>query len=463
MLNQLIEDRPQIQKVVTLVKVLKELGRLRRRARWNRAEIDHYQQQNLAALRAFAYSNSSFYKEFHRGCQDAPLSELPVLTKTILMENFDRLVTDPQINQEQVRNYLAEGASDQYLGRYEVTATSGSTGNPGIFLYNAKEWTTVMASFGRAREWAGQKLALTHRSKMAVVSSTNDKNISARVGKSANSWFVPTLRLDATRSLEYLVEELNRWHPQVVVAYTSMAYYLALEQLAGHLTIHPAKVFTSSEVTTPQIRRTIEQAWGKVVFDEYATTETATIAAECTRHHGLHLFEDLLIVENVDKAYRPVPPGVFGDKLLVTVLFNHTQPLIRYEISDRVKFSPEERKCKLPYQVIQQIEGRQEDILVMAGKNQNYLQVHPNVFHAVMDTIPNKGWQVNQERDGCLRILLVETAGYHQALIEQTVRDNLTKALIDQGVGAVCITVEKVAAIPKAKSGKSPLVTAYQK
>ena len=68
----------------------------------------------------------------------------------------------------------------------------------------------------------------------------------------------------------------------------------------------------------------------------YGATETAGIASEC-RHGRLHRYEDLVIAEIVDEANRPVAPGDFGAKLLVTVLFSRTQPLIRYEMSDRVK------------------------------------------------------------------------------------------------------------------------------
>lgn len=459
MLKELVVGGPEIQKTITIVKALRELDRLRSQTRWSRAEIENHQQTALTSLRAFAYANSPFYQEFHRGYQKASLAELPVLTKRLLMDHFDRVVTDPKIKLEEVRSYLSDGAQGRFLGRYELAATSGSTGNPGIFLFNEREWVTVMASFARAREWAGLRLNLTKRSKMAVVSSINDKNISARVGKTANSWFVPTLRLDATRPLAYLVEELNRWKPEVVVAYASMAYFLALEQLAGNLHIHPNQIFTSSEVTTPAMREVTEKAWGKVVFDEFAATETATIAAECVHHHGLHLFEDLLIIENVDEANRPVGPGVFGDKLLVTNLFSRTQPLIRYEISDRVKFSQAEPECDLSYHTVEELEGRREDMLVMASRDHNKVQVHPNVFSDILNTIPNKGWQVNQQKDGSLRVLVVEG---EQGLLGEAVRDQLTKALAAQGVANPQVKVEKVMVIPKSKSGKSPLIKAYQ-
>src|SRR5215218_2934341 len=54
---------------------------------------------------------------------------------------------------------------------------------------------------------------------------------------------------------------------------------------------------------------------------------------------GMHLFEDLVIPEVVDNDYRPVPLGHSGDRLLVTVLFSRTIPLIRYELTDRLRLS----------------------------------------------------------------------------------------------------------------------------
>ena len=44
----------------------------------------------------------------------------------------------------------------------------------------------------------------------------------------------------------------------------------------------------------------------------------------------MSVFEDNAIFEVVDEQYRPVPPGVYGDKVLITMLSSRTQPLIRY-------------------------------------------------------------------------------------------------------------------------------------
>ena len=125
---------------------------------------------------------------------------------------------------------------------------------------------------------------------------------------------------------------LNYFRPKVFVAYASMAHLLAEEQLAGRLHISPNFVFGSSEVFTEQARRRVEEAWGRKPFEVYAATEPADIASECKQHLGMHLFEDLIITEVVDDKRRLVPPGIYGEKVLVTVLFSRTMPLIRYEM-----------------------------------------------------------------------------------------------------------------------------------
>src|ERR1051326_505996 len=151
-----------------VLSVLAEMRRYRQRDHWTRQQLESYQADALSDLRAYAYAHSPFYQRFHQGLTDAPLEELPVLTKAMLMEHFDDLVTDRTIRLEEVTARMRALIGDErFLGRYWVNATSGSSGHPGIFLFNRAEWITVLASFARAREWAGIKVDLTHRVKTA--------------------------------------------------------------------------------------------------------------------------------------------------------------------------------------------------------------------------------------------------------------------------------------------------------
>jgi phenylacetate-coenzyme A ligase PaaK-like adenylate-forming protein len=241
----------------------------------------------------------------------------------------------------------------------------------------------------------------------------------------------------------------------MLVAYASMDRLLAEEQLAGRLQIAPRRIFSASEVLTDEARKRIETAWGRVLFNEYAATESGSLAAEDPHHQGLSLFEDQVIFEVVDERNQPVPPGTYGEKVLLTVLFNHTQPLIRYELSDSVRLAATPDPAGRPYRIIDGIQGRREDILIFPAGQGGTVTVHPNVFHALLDTVPVSGWQIIQEASG-LKVLL---SGVREGFSKETFTAALQQALVTHGVLPQAIQVQQVAAIPRKTSGKAPLIT----
>jgi phenylacetate-CoA ligase len=443
-----------------ILKVLAQRLRLRQRDHWTRGQLEAYQGRALRLLREHAFERSPFYRHFHKGFTDRPLDELPVLTKQMVMKHFDEFVTDPAIRLADVEAHLAilSGGDELLGGRYRVASTSGSTGRRGLFLWNPNEWATVLTSYNRSFDWAGVGAGLTHRTRMAVVSSTTPWHQSARVGASVHSPWVPTLRLDSGDPLERIVERLNAFQPKVLVAYASMAHLLAEEQLAGRLHIAPGFVFASSEVFTEQARRRVEEAWGEKPFEVYAATEPAGIASECEQHRGMHLFEDLVITEVVDKNNKPVPPGVYGEKVLITVLFSRTMPLIRYEMSDSVRPAVSPRcPCGRPFHLIDGIQGRVEDVLSFPATSGGQVSVQPLVFHRVMDTVPAGGWQVVQGPEG-LTVLL---SGVRGGFADADLIDSLRRELEDQGVIVPPVKVRRVPNIPRTTVGKAPLIKAH--
>jgi phenylacetate-coenzyme A ligase PaaK-like adenylate-forming protein len=392
---------------------------------------------------------------------DRPLSDLPVLTKAHLMEDFDDLVTDRAVRLDAVRAHLNEdGDGRRYLGRYWVNATSGSSGQPGIFLFDEKEWVKILASFARAHEWAGVRLSLTHRMRMASVASISPWHMSSQVGATLSSWWMPALRLAASEPIGEIVSRLNGWRPEMLVAYASMARVLAEEQLAGRLDIHPHLIFTSSEVLTEETRRRAEQAWGHPPFDQYGATEVGDLAAEHSACRHRHTFEDLLILESVDERHRPVPAGEYGAKLLVTSLFGRTQPLIRYELNDSVRLGAAQESCGLPFATLDGIQGRTEDILQFPAAAGGTVDVQPLVFHRILDILPVSAWQVVQDAPGWLTVLL---SGSADGIAEGALAQRVKQALAAEGAGDVKISILKRAVIPKNASGKSPLIKASRK
>lgn len=443
-----------------ILKLLHTLEQSRKRERWTRPQLEAHQVESLRRLREYAYAHSPFYRRFHQGLFDRPLHELPVLTKSMLMEHFDEVVTDQSIHLDAVREFAATRVEDRlFLDRYRVAATSGSSGHPGFFLFDEPEWLEIVASFARGQEWSGAKVNLLRRRKMATVASTSAWHVSSQVAMTARSWWTPSIRIAASDPLGTIVERLNDNQPDILIAYASMSRILAEEQLAGRLHIHPTKTFTSSEVLSDETRRRVKMAWGDEPFNQYGATETADIAAEYKKCRHMHLFEDLLIVEVVDEQYRPVPPGVYGAKILVTTLFSRTQPLIRYELNDSIRLGTGTCSSGLPFGILESVQGRIEDELLLPAQSGGRVAIEPLIFNRIMDILPISGWQVIQEPDDGLTVLL---SGTRDGVSDQIITDQLVQELIAHGVRAPRVTLQRVSAIPKTSAGKAPLIKAYR-
>jgi phenylacetate-CoA ligase len=437
--------------------LLSTISRLRKHEKWTLSQLEASQADGLKQLRTYAYAHSPFYQKFHQGLVDRPLNELPILTKATLMENFNELVTDPAIRLEEVRKFASDNVDKRrYLDRFWVTATSGSSGHPGFFLFNEAEWVAIIASFARGQEWSGVKVNFLRRRKMATVASISPWHMSSQVAATIQTLLTPSIRIAASLPLERIVQQLNAWQPDLLIGYASIARILAEEQLAGRLHIAPEKVFTSSEVLTDETRRRVKTVWGDEPYNQYGATETADIAAENKVCRRMHIFEDLLLLEVVDNQYRPVPRGEFGAKLLVTTLFSRTQPLIRYEINDSVRLSVEPcSKCGLPFSFIDGIQGRVEDALSMQSVKGGPILIQPLVFNRVMDILPVRGWQVIQETDSSLTVLL---SGANNDIHDDMLSNAIRKELALEGAVVPLIKVQHVTEIPKNASGKAPLI-----
>ena len=168
---------------------------LRRRERWTPAQLREHQTRELATPRAFASTRSPFYRRLHHGLERAPLAELPVLTKAMVMDSFDEISTDPVVRLAPVGAYLRElHGNDRFAGRYWVSVTSGSSGRKGVIPSGPREWATTVASYARANEWAGIRSGPAHRVSLAVVSSTSAWHQSSRVAATGRSRSSPCQR-----------------------------------------------------------------------------------------------------------------------------------------------------------------------------------------------------------------------------------------------------------------------------
>ncbi len=401
-------------------------------------------------------AGSPFYRAFHRGLEDAPLASLPVLTKAELMAEFDRVVTDPALRRSDLEAHLTSPDADRpFLGRYTVLSTSGSTGLRGMFVFDAGEWLRACGAITRPLLWAKAPAPWT-RPRAAIIAASAPWHYSAQVGRAFASRWLPSLRLDASAPLDELTDRLNAWQPDALAVYPSVLLQLAEEQLGGRLRIRPRYIGTSAERLPEATRTRVRAAWTLPVFDTYGATEYAPIATEC-EHGSLHLLEDRALIEVVDDGGHAVAEGEAGTRLLLTVLDRRTQPLIRYEISDGVRLQPGRCDCGRPFRRLAAIEGRVEETLTLPAAQPGSAPVglHPNVFHDLLGSVPATGWQVRQEGEGALRVLLT---GLPCAEADAALRARLLEGIARRGAACLTLEVRRVDALPRGASGKAPLI-----
>ena len=294
---------------------------LAERERWPRERLARFQQQRLDELVRHAITHSLFYRErIDRPTGPVELGRLPTLEKATMMEHFDELVTDPRLRRDELLAHVETLTGDAlHLGRYRVMTTSGSSGRKGLFVYDRPAWRALIAQFLRYNAMVGVRPRLPRRLRVAALGAASPSHMSRRVTQTVDVGLHRVLSLPVTLPLTRLVEQLNGFQPQFMNAYPSVAVLLAEEQLAGRLRISPERMSTSSELRTPAMTARIQEAFGVRPFDLYGTTE-GLWGAECDQRTGIHLFEDMTIVENVDEDGRPVPDGQPGSRLLITSL-----------------------------------------------------------------------------------------------------------------------------------------------
>ena len=72
----------------------------------------------------------------------------------------------------------------------------------------------------------------------------------------------------------------------------------------------------------------------------------------------MHVADDLVILEPADADGNVVPYGQPADRMLLTNLFNLTQPLIRYDLADAVTITDDPCPCGCAHRRITSVHGR---------------------------------------------------------------------------------------------------------
>ena len=440
-------------------------------ARWGGASaIAARREHRLAALFAAA-RRCAFYRErFAR--HGERLADQPPVRKAELMERFADWVADPRLRIDRLRDFVADRASigQPFDGSYTVWHSSGSSGVPGLFVQDAQAMAIYDALEAQRRPviapWRRWLDPFYLGERIAFVGATSG-HFASIVSVERLRATVPTLasRLRAFSFLQPIADlaaALNQWRPSVIVTYPSTALVLAEEARAGRLPIAACEIWTGGEALSEATRRHVAQAFGCPVQNSYGASEFLALASECGQHR-LHLNDDWAILEPVDEHGVPVPPGQTGRTTLLTNLANHVQPLIRYDLGDRVRISATRCSCGSPLPVIE-VEGRVDDMLQFGAANGRVIRLSSLALTTVLeDEASLFDFQLAQDGGApglTLTLAPGECGAPGDPAVSETARSALCRYLSQQGLDGLPLRVQRAVLPGCAASGKRARVVA---
>ncbi len=427
------------------------LGNHLERISWAAAELAAEQQRALRVLLATASSRSSWHRERLAGVDlervaVEDLESLPVMTKSDLMDNFDGIVTDPRVGRAACENHLAGVVDDAYLfDEFHVVASGGSSGQRGVFVYGWDAWAICYLSIVRfqMRDWFSDPELTNVPRVAAVVAAARATHGSGAIGRTFSGSGTTRHFLPVTWPMGDIVAGLNEVQPTILQGYSSVLHRLALEARGGRLRIQPRRINPISEPLLPETRALLDEVWGVPVINGYGMSE-GLFTGVCP--HGIHLPDDLCVVEIVDHDGRAVPPGQLGQRILVTNLYNPTLPLIRFEVSDELRLVPEPCPCGSVLRRIGDPQGRLDDTFIYPDGT----IVHPHVFRDVLGTQKTLvEYQVRQTLRGA--DIAIVTVGPTD---EGALAGSVAAVLRHAGLAQPVVTADVVTAIDRQSSGK---------
>ena len=357
-----------------------------------RAEIEALAAGKLRALLAHAARAVPFHRdrlaeagvEPARVGSIADLAGLPPLTKADLRERGEALCAGGRVDPAWIRN-----------------ASGGSTGAPVTFYqdpaYHRRmladqarhvTWTGLPWWTPRAFAWGADRDSRAHdgwRARLRDVATGTLFLNTFRAGDAEYAAFARACAADAV---------------PLVVGYASSLEHLARavgQERARGLAWRPRAVQSSAERLSPEMRARIEEAFGAPAFDRYGSREMGNAAHECAAHAGLHVSMERVIVEVVRDG-RAVPDGEEGE-LLVTVLDNVAQPLIRYAIGDVGRKLPGSPcPCGRAYERLEITAGRSSDLFTTPAGRRVHGEYFTHLFYGLDGVAAFRVVQETRER-----------------------------------------------------------------
>src|ERR1700733_14841 len=416
----------------------------------SRAELEALKSRKFRALARHANAHAPYYANIVReraiDLNTCTPADFPVLTKSLLMANFNDIVTDPRINKQVVADFLSlsKDPKERLFNELTVMHTSGTSGEVGYFLYapadHARMRTTAMRNRDAYRGLFPRTRLRPRRIRVAFYGATGGHFAGvtsvASLQQGVRRLFINAQAFEVNTPLPQVVERINQFRPDILWGYTTALKMLGEEQRAGRLDIKPAVVAATGEMVTTADMQFLSAAFGGAVAASiYACTEHMMLGISNPGTNTMTLMDDDFVFE------------FYEDHSIITNLFNFTMPLIRYRMSDilRPVSAPGARRI-----VIENLVGRTEQMPVFVNSAGAKDFISPHTINEIfIDGVTR--FQMQLTGPSSFRFPICVDAGLtseRRTAATAGVKARLAEILEQKGLGNVTFEVPIVADIP---------------
>jgi phenylacetate-CoA ligase len=394
----------------------------------------------LGSLIKEIYNNVPFYRKIMDEVGVVP-QKVQTITDLKLMPIIDKQTL--QNNYKNIFNSDLDELEKSY------TATGGSTGNTLKYMISPEVQYYGLGCRNRGFKWAGFD---ENKDKVAYLAG-GSLGVTATIEIEGNKLKIPATGITSKSVMDTYFEALIKFRPEHMRAYPS-----ALYQFCSYLEEHCKSLKLKSVVTTAETlfdyqREFIEKVLSCKIFNEYGAYDGGAGAFECEQHTGLHLQMERGIIELLDENGNTVKPGKVG-RVIVTDLHNYVFPFIRYDVGDIAIASEEQCICGRGLKLIQGINGRSSDYIILKDKTKLSGVAIIHLFNKLLqeNQIDILQYQVIQKSDHSIQILVIPGNNYKHENIKKI------QKIFQIHLKGLKVSVEKASNINRTPAGKTRFV-----
>ncbi|MFH1426861.1 MAG: AMP-binding protein [Candidatus Kerfeldbacteria bacterium] len=365
--------------------LVQEIRRGRKRLSYTQDELAACQEKRFRELLLHAWDNSPFYRDYYSGrgvheadLSDVQLTDLPAVSKELLMEHFDDVVTDPALHKKSIEEWiqLVKDPRQFYERKYVVMHTSGTSGNIGVFVYGKPAANELKAAIFN---WAHPVLRPLQRTRIAYYAATHGRFAGVALAANMPRRVYNVRLFSVLDPTETVMRQIERFQPHQLVGYASTIADLAEKTRDRMISLSPKNIIVSGDPLTEMTRHRIEQTWPHARLVEiYAASESIGIAIRRQDEEEMTVLDDLQKIELLDDKNNEVGTGETG-RIVLTNFYNRVMPLIRYEMHDLAVRGSSPTKDS-PYSKIRSIQGRLDNPLPITLDDGKKDEIHPIVL-----------------------------------------------------------------------------------